>query len=63
MLNIAVSDDGENWSAALELKEGSDTFSYPAVIQSSDDLIHITCTFGRKRIKHLVLDPAELVGG
>ena len=61
-LNIAVSNDGENWSAVLELNEGTETFEYPAVIQTADDLVHITCSFSLRRIKHLVLDPAELEG-
>ena len=61
-LNIAVSDDGENWSAVIELKEDVETFEYPAVIQADDDLVHITCSFSLKQIKHLVLDPAELQG-
>ena len=61
-LNIAVSNDGDNWSAALELEDGANTFEYPAVIQTSDDLVHVACSFSRRRIKHLALDPAELSG-
>jgi len=62
-LNVAVSKDGENWSAALVLEDNLNApngFAYPAVIQTSDGLVHITYTWERKRIKHVVLDPAKL---
>jgi len=61
MLNVAVSPDGLAWQAALELeKEDGAEFSYPAVIQTSDGLVHVTYTWKRQRIKHVVLDPAKL---
>jgi predicted neuraminidase len=62
-LNVAVSDDGTNWLAALVLENDPDApsgFAYPAVIQTSDGLVHITYTWERKRIKHVVIDPAKL---
>jgi predicted neuraminidase len=60
ILNVAVSDDGEQWQAALVLENSSGEYSYPAVIQASDGLVHITYTWRRKRIKHVVLDPNKL---
>ena len=62
-LNVAVSRDGEAWSAALVLENDPDApngFAYPAVIQTRDGLVHITYTWERKRIKHVVLNPARL---
>jgi predicted neuraminidase len=62
-LNVAVSDDGEHWQAALVLEDAPDApngFAYPAVIQTSDGLVHITYTWERKRIKHVVIDPKKL---
>lgn len=62
-LNVAVSLDGQSWSAALVLEDNPDApsgFAYPAVIQSADGLVHITYTWERKRIKHVVLNPAKL---
>jgi predicted neuraminidase len=62
-LNVAISPDGINWLAALVLEDDPDApngFSYPAVIQTRDGLVHITYTWERKRIKHVVIDPAKL---
>jgi len=60
-LNVAVSGDGEDWQAALTLEsEPGKQFSYPAVIQTADGLVHVTYTWKRERIKHAVLDPAKL---
>ena len=60
-LNVAVSDDGKNWNAALVLEnEPTANISYPAVIQTADGLVHITYTWKRSRIKHVVIDPTKL---
>jgi predicted neuraminidase len=63
-LNVAVSRDGVSWKSALILEDQPGEYSYPAVIQSADGLVHITYTWKRQRVKHVVLDPARLqVGG
>lgn len=61
-LKVAVSADGVNWSdvAALETDEAPNGYSYPAVIQTADGLVHITYTWRRERIRHVVLDPRRL---
>lgn len=60
-LNVAVSDDGKTWQAALVLEnEPEQEFSYPAVIQTDDGLVHVTYTWKRRRIKHVVVDPRQL---
>ena len=60
-LNVAVSDDGKAWKSALVLEDSpGQEFSYPAVIQTRDGLVHIVYTWHRQRIKHAVLDPARL---
>ena len=61
-LNVAVSADGKAWQAALVLEPGPPTaeYSYPAVIQTGDGLVHITYTWNRKKVKHVVVDPRQL---
>ena len=49
-LNLAVSRDGKLWEAALVLENEPGEYSYPAIIQSNDDLVHITYTWRRERI-------------
>ncbi len=61
ILNVALSKDGIRWEAAvlLENDDQGTEYSYPAVIQSSDGLVHITYTWNRKQVKHVVLDPEK----
>lgn len=55
-LNIAASVDGKSWKdiAILEDQESGE-FSYPAIIQTSDGIIHVMYTYNRKSIKHIEL--------
>jgi predicted neuraminidase len=59
-LNVAISDDGRTWQAALVLETERGEFSYPAVIGTSDGHAHITYTWNRKKIKHVEVDPQKL---
>lgn len=60
-LNVAVSKDGLHWEAALVLEDSEiSQYSYPAVIQSSDGMVHVVYTWRRERIKHVVIDPAKI---
>lgn len=55
-LNLAYSDDGVNWKDVLQLEnEEEGEFSYPAIIQDSNDFIHIVYTYNRERIKYMKL--------
>ncbi len=58
-LNIALSDDGVTWHQALTLEDKPlpEGYAYPAVIQTADGLVHITYTWDRKLIRHVVVDP------
>lgn len=59
-LNVAISKDGQKWEevALLEDDPGQE-FSYPAVIQAANGHVHITYTWHRTRVRHVVLDPAR----
>ena len=60
-LNVAISRDGVAWQAALKLEDSpKEEFSYPAVIQTRDGLVHITYTWNRKKIRHVVVDPKKI---
>ncbi len=56
-LSVAISSNGRKWKNVLVLENRPGEYSYPAVIQSSDGLVHISYTYLRKAIKHVVLDP------
>jgi predicted neuraminidase len=60
-LNVAVSRDGKTWQAALVLEDQPGEYSYPAVLQTSDGLVHISYTWQRRRVRHVVIDPKKLV--
>jgi predicted neuraminidase len=60
-LNVALSRDGKTWQAALVLEDQPGEYSYPAVLQTSDGRVHVTYTWRRQRIKHIVINPAKLV--
>jgi predicted neuraminidase len=54
-LQIAVSSDGRVWTPAVTLEDSPGEYSYPAIIQTSDGRVHVTYTWRRQRIKHVVL--------
>ncbi|HRX56141.1 MAG TPA: hypothetical protein P5016_16625, partial [Verrucomicrobiales bacterium] len=48
--------------AALVFESEPGEYSYPAIIQTSDGLVHLTYTWKRQKVKHVILDPSGLVG-
>lgn len=57
-LVASYSDDGLNWkpAALLEHRNTRYGYSYPCIIQTKDNRIHITYTWNRARICHVVLE-------
>jgi len=61
-LALAISNDGKKWHSVQVLEDSSGEFSYPAIIQANDELVHITYTWKRNRIKHVIIDPSLIEG-
>ncbi len=60
MLNVAITNDGKDWKPVLTLEREEGEHSYPAVIRTRDGKVHITYTYLRRSVKHVLLDPARL---
>jgi hypothetical protein len=62
-LNLPISEDGLTWRKAGGLERQEDgEFSYSAIIQTSDGLVHMTWTWKRQRIRHVVLALLMVLG-
>ncbi|MBD2701532.1 exo-alpha-sialidase [Spirosoma sp. BT702] len=58
-LDVAISSDGKTWKTLAVLENEPGEYSYPAVIQTEDGLIHVTYTWKRQRVRHVVLDASK----
>ena len=57
-LQVSRSPDGKSWRPFVVLEdETSGEYSYPAMIQTKEGLVHVTYTWRRERIKHVVIKP------
>jgi len=60
-LALAVSTDGRKWGRAVVLEDdAAGEYSYPALVQARDGRVHVTYTWRRERIRHVVVDPAKI---
>lgn len=65
-LNVAVTEDGKHWKAAVKLEDETTvggknaSGAYPGAILGSDGLVHIVYTWRRERINYVAVDPDEL---
>jgi len=62
ILNVAISENGKDWKPVMTLENVpvEDGYAYPAIIQGSDGLVHITYTYNRRSVKYAVIDPKKL---
>ncbi len=61
-LVLGFSRDGRSWENVITLEDQPGEYSYPAIIQTGDGLVHLTYTWQRTRIRHAVFDPAAKSG-
>lgn len=54
-LVVSLSRDGVQWTPIDTLEQAPGEYSYPAVIQTRDGLVHVSYTWRRTRIRHVVL--------
>lgn len=55
-LRVAESADGVAWHDVATLENGTtEEYSYPAIVEAQDGQVHITYTYNRQNIKHVVL--------
>jgi predicted neuraminidase len=60
-LSLALSEDGgQTWKVVHEFTEGKGAFSYPCLLLTSKGVVHLTYTWDRLRIKHIVFNLAWL---
>ena len=55
-----AADDTLQWQPAATLETDPGEYSYPAIIQTSDGRLHMTYTWKRERIVHVVVDPDQV---
>ncbi|MCV9927549.1 exo-alpha-sialidase [Flavobacterium sp. LS1R49] len=57
VLDVEYSKDGVHWSKLFDLENQNEgEFSYPAIIKTSDNKIHVLYTYNRVYIKHVAFD-------
>ncbi|MDR1981795.1 MAG: exo-alpha-sialidase [Tannerellaceae bacterium] len=60
-LAIAVSIDGKAWEKLMDLEnQQAGEFSYPAVIEDKNGIVHVTYTYNREQIKHVMLQITDI---
>ena len=57
---VLVVDDSETIRGALAKAFGMAKLPMDGIIQARDGLVHVTYTWKRQRIRHVVVDPSKL---
>ena len=62
-MTLSLSFDGaRNWLFYRNLEVGQGSFSYPSIVQTRDDHIHITYSYNRRFIKHIEISETWIMG-
>lgn len=60
-LALALSDDGgETFPVEVALESSEGEYSYPAMVQDAEGVIHVVYTWNRRAIKHMAITEADL---
>lgn len=59
-ISLAISKNGKKWRKVYDLDTEPGELSYPAVIQAADGKVHITYTWKRITIRHIIIDPEHI---
>ncbi len=59
-LVLALSTDGVSWRIVETLESAPGEYSYPAIVQTRDGLVHVTYTWQRTNIRHVLIDPRRI---
>jgi predicted neuraminidase len=52
---LSTTRDGVTWSVPTIIEEGPGEYSYPAIITTNDGLVHMTYTWRREKIRHVIV--------
>jgi predicted neuraminidase len=58
-LSVAVKSPGGEWKRVATLEDQPGEYSYPAVIQSAEGELHVTYTWKRLLVRHVILEPSK----
>ena len=56
-------DDGKTWHKSVLLETHHGEFGSPVVFQGQDQILHVFYNWKRKNIKHVAIDPFQLMAG
>jgi predicted neuraminidase len=51
-LCLAIAPNAEQWQYKVTIEQGHGEFSYPTLLQTDNDLIHLVYTYNRKYIQY-----------
>jgi predicted neuraminidase len=61
-LCVAIAGNDERWQAQRTMEEGRGEYSYPALFQAPDGIIHLVYTYKRQYIQHARFSESWLAG-